>query len=119
MPLLRRSPALRSPYPHPGRGSTRLPPGRLYPPKARTTATGMRRFRNDLSTEQLLLARVHLEAVVVPQQVQQPVHERPPPLLADDVGTEDDVAELARHRVGQRVTAVDREREDVRRLVDA
>ncbi len=56
--------------------------------------------------------------VVVAEQVQQPVHERRPPGLADDLRAEDRVAELARQPSAQRVAAVDREREHVGRLVD-
>src|SRR4051794_30170276 len=101
------------PYPHPGRGSTRLPRGRRYAAKAHRCATGDCEFRADSSTEELLLARIHSGAVVVSEQVQQPVHERPAPLVADDLGTQDDVTELARHAVRQRIAAVDRERQDV------
>ena len=57
--------------------------------------------------------------MLVAEQVQQPVHERRPPLLADDLRAEDDVAERARHPVGQLVPPVDREGEHVGRLVDA
>src|SRR4051794_9593483 len=121
MRALRRRGAARAPppYPHPGRGSTRLPPGRHYPAKARTAATGTRRCRADSSTEQLPFARLHLGAVVVAEEVQKPVDERPVPVVSDDRGAEDDVAELAGNPVRQRVAAVDREREHVRGLVDA
>ena len=44
--------------------------------------------------------------------------ERGPPLLADDLRAENDVAELARHAVGSSLAGVDREGEDVGRLVD-
>ena len=37
------------------------------------------------------LAGFHLGAVLVAEQVQQPVHERRPPLLADELRAEDDV----------------------------
>jgi hypothetical protein len=47
------------------------------------------------------------------------VDERPAPVLADDLGAEDDVAERARLTRRQRLEPVDRERENVRRLVDA
>ena len=47
------------------------------------------------------------------------MHERRAPRVADDLRAEDDVAELPRHAVRQLVAAVDREREHVRRLVDA
>src|SRR6185312_12171967 len=47
------------------------------------------------------------------------MHERPAPLLPHDVGADDDVAELARHAVGQRGEPVDREGERVGRLVGA
>ena len=58
-------------------------------------------------------------AVVEPEQVQDPVDERPAPLLADDLRADDDVAERPRDAVRQLVEAVDREREHVGRLVDA
>ena len=45
--------------------------------------------------------------------------ERPAPLRPDHLRAEDDVAELARHSVGQRGEPVDREGERVGRLVDA
>ena len=61
---------------------------------------------------------LHLGAVLVAQEMQQPVHEWPPPLVADDLRAEDDVAELAGHAGGQRVAAVDREREHVGGFVD-
>ena len=70
-------------------------------------------------SEDLALAPFHLVAVVVAEQVQDPVHERPPPLVADDLRADDDVAERPRDAFGQLVEAVDREREHVRRLVDA
>src|ERR671932_578412 len=41
------------------------------------------------------LLRLHLRPVVVPEQVQQAVHERRPPLVADDLRAENGVAELA------------------------
>src|SRR6476469_8714458 len=41
------------------------------------------------------------------------------PILADDLRTEDDIAELSGDAGGERVAAVDREREHVGRLVDA
>jgi hypothetical protein len=56
--------------------------------------------------------------VLVPEQVQHAVHERPPPLVADDLRADGDVAERARDPLGQRLAAVEREREDVGRLVD-
>src|SRR5688572_32144134 len=46
------------------------------------------------------------------------VHQRLAPALPDDLGTEDDVAQRAGLPVRKLVTAVEREREDVRRLVD-
>src|SRR5262245_66059417 len=49
--------------------------------------------------------------------MQEPVDERRPPFLADDLRAEDRVAQLARDTVGQLLAAVDREREDVGRLV--
>src|SRR3954468_1587034 len=50
--------------------------------------------------------------------MQQPVRERPPPVVADDLGTENDIAERTRYAFRNLVAAVDREREDVGRLVD-
>ena len=70
-------------------------------------------------SEDLALAPFHLVAVPIPEQVQDPVHERPPPLLTDDRGADDDVAERPRDAFRQLVEAVDREREHVGRLVDA
>src|SRR3954471_16671781 len=70
------------------------------------------------SWEQLLLARLHLVPVVVAEQVQQPVRERPAPLGADDLRAEDDIAERARYSFRDLVAAVDREREHIGRLVD-
>src|SRR5207248_495376 len=64
-----------------------------------------------------LLARLHLVAVVVAEQVQHAVRERPPPGLSDHGRTEDDVAEHARHTLVNRPDAVDRERQDVGHLV--
>ena len=61
---------------------------------------------------------LHLLAVVVAEQVEQPVRQRRAPRLADDRGAEDDVAERARQAFRQLVAAVDREREHVGRLVD-
>ena len=46
------------------------------------------------------LSRLHLRPVVVPEQVQQPVHERRAPLVADDLRAEDDVAERRGTPVG-------------------
>src|SRR5918995_4300956 len=50
--------------------------------------------------------------------MEETVDERPAPLGLDDLGAEDDVAELARHTVGELVPPVDRKGEDVGRLVD-
>ena len=57
-------------------------------------------------------------AVVVAEQVQETVDERLAPVLADDLGTDDDVTELARHARRQLLAAVDRKREHVGGLVD-
>ena len=65
------------------------------------------------------LACLHRVAVVVPEQVQQAVDERRAPRVADDVRAEHDVAERARDAGRHLVAAVEREREHVRRLVDA
>src|SRR5690348_8922491 len=51
--------------------------------------------------------------------MQERVHQRAAPLLAHDVGADDDVPELARHAVGQRAEPVDRKGERVRCLIDA
>ena len=64
------------------------------------------------------LAPLHLLAVVVAEQVEQAVGQRRPPGVADDGRAEHDIAERARKALGQLVAAVDREREDVGRLVD-
>ena len=56
--------------------------------------------------------------VVVAEQVQQTVGQRPAPVVADDLRAEHHVAERARHARGEVVAAVDREREHVGRLVD-
>src|SRR4029079_17673221 len=65
------------------------------------------------------LARLHRRPVLVTEEMEQPVDERPAPLLADHLRAEDDVTERSRLPVRQRRRAVDRERQDVRRLVDA
>ena len=62
--------------------------------------------------------RFHRGAVLVAEQVQEPVHERRPPRLPDDLRAEDDVAERPRHPRRQLLPPVDREGEDVGRLVD-
>src|SRR6186997_2729256 len=66
---------------------------------------------------QLRLASLHLGAVVVAEQVQEPVDERGAPRVADDLRAEDGVAELTWHASGELVPPVDREREHVRGLV--
>ena len=65
------------------------------------------------------LPRLHLDAVVVADEVQDRVHERRPPRVADDLRAEDDVAELARYARRQRLSAVDRKRERIGLLVHA
>src|SRR5665213_1717737 len=70
------------------------------------------------SPKQLLLARLHLVSVVVAEQVQQPVRQRPAPFLAHHLRAEHDVAECTRHSFGDVLAAVDRERQHVGRLVD-
>ena len=67
----------------------------------------------------LLLARRHLGAVVVAEEVQKPVDERPAPLRPYDLRAQHHVAERARDTLGDVVTTVERERQDVGRLVDA
>ena len=64
------------------------------------------------------LPRLHLIAVVVADEVQHGVHERPAPRVADDLRADDDVAELPRQARRQLVARVERERERIRRLVD-
>ena len=64
------------------------------------------------------LPLLHLRPVIVADQVQKRVDERPAPVLANDFGTNDRVAELAREALGNPVARVDREREHVGRLVD-
>src|SRR5579863_7029342 len=82
-------------------------------------ATATKPARVISPAEQLALEREHLavvEFVVHPDQVQRPMHDR----LAQVGGVlraDHDIAELARSD-GQLVVAVDREREDVGRLVD-
>ena len=66
-----------------------------------------------------LLACLHIGPVVVPDEMEQRMDERLPPVRADDVRADDDVAELARQAVRQLVEAVEREGERVGRLVDA
>ncbi len=68
--------------------------------------------------ENLALALLHPVAVVEAEQMEDPVHEWPPPLVADDLRADDDVAERARNAVGELVEAVDRKREHVGLLVD-
>src|SRR6185312_276462 len=70
------------------------------------------------SRDELRLAARHLVAVVVAEQVEEAMDERPTPFVADHLRTDDDVAELARHALGELVAPVDREREDVGGLVD-
>src|SRR5688572_15823360 len=57
--------------------------------------------------------------MLVPEQVEEAVHERCAPGVTDDLRAEDDVPELARHAVREGLAAVDRKREHVRGLVDA
>jgi hypothetical protein len=65
-----------------------------------------------------LLVPFHVLPVLVAEKVQEPVHEGPPPLGADELGAENDVAELARDALGELVPPVDRKREDIGGLVD-
>src|SRR3954451_7322700 len=65
------------------------------------------------------LAALHLVTVLEAEQVENPVHERPAPLLGDDLGADHDVAECAWHPVRQLIETVDRKREDVGGLVHA
>src|SRR5215471_21633241 len=57
--------------------------------------------------------------MVVPDEVEDGVHERCLPLVAHDLRADDDVAELAGQLLGEIVARVERERERVGRLVDA
>src|SRR5256885_15668393 len=61
----------------------------------------------------------HLGPVVVADEVQEPVHERLPPGLADDLRAQDRVTELARQPGLERLTRVDRKGEHVGHLIDA
>src|SRR5947207_1974674 len=56
--------------------------------------------------------------MVVADEVQHRVHQRPAPVVAGHLRADDDVAELARQSFRQVVERVHRERERVRRLVD-
>ena len=56
--------------------------------------------------------------MVVPDQVENGMHERPAPRLAHHLGTQDDVAELPGHAIGKLVTSIDRKCERVCFLVD-
>ena len=56
--------------------------------------------------------------MVVPEQVQQAVHERRSPRVPDHRRAEDDIPERARHALRQLVPSVEREREDVGLLVE-
>ena len=64
------------------------------------------------------LSRLHLRPVIVPEQVEERMDERSPPLLSHDLRTDDRVAELPRRPVGHSFALVDRECEHVGRLVD-
>src|SRR5687767_5832982 len=64
------------------------------------------------------LPALHLRPVVVAEEVQEAVNERPVPGRADDLWAEHDVAELTWYAGGELVAPVDRERQDVGRLVD-
>src|SRR6187200_956488 len=64
------------------------------------------------------LAGLHGRPMLVTEQMEQPVHERPVLLVADHLRAEDDVPERTRLALRQGRRAVDREREDVGRLVD-
>src|SRR5262245_32415957 len=57
--------------------------------------------------------------MVVADEMEQRMHERASPRVSHHVRTDDDVAELPRHAVGERCEPVDRESERVRRFVDA
>jgi len=65
------------------------------------------------------LAPLHLGSVLEAEEMQETVHERCAPPLSDDLWTQDRVAELARDAGLQRLAAVDGERENVGRFVDA
>ena len=47
------------------------------------------------------------------------MHERSAPRVADDLRADHDVSERTRHTLGDLLPPVEREREDIRRLVDA
>jgi predicted TIM-barrel fold metal-dependent hydrolase len=61
----------------------------------------------------------HLGAVVIANQVQHGMNQRPAPGVAHDLRADDDVAQLPRHSGRDRLAAVDRKGERVRLLVDA
>src|SRR5215210_5860711 len=75
--------------------------------------------RPTASAPEPALATAHLVAVVVAEQVEQPVDERALPGRADHLGTQHHVAELTGHGGRKLLAAVDREREHIRRLVDS
>jgi hypothetical protein len=56
--------------------------------------------------------------MIVPQQVEERMDERLAPLLSDDLGADDRIAELPRKPVGHLLALIDREREHVGLLVD-
>src|SRR5687767_2923584 len=64
------------------------------------------------------LSRLHLRPVIVPEQMEQRVDQRPAPGLPHDFWADDRVTELSRESVGHLVPLVDRERKHVSRLVD-
>src|SRR5436190_18671144 len=64
------------------------------------------------------LLRFHLGAVLVPEQVQEPVDERLPPRLPHHLRADDRVAELAWHSGRQTPAPIDRERENIGWLID-
>src|ERR671919_236406 len=81
-----------------------------FPPRER--AKGEQRSRLELP-----LAAFHPFPVLVAEQVQEAVHERAPPGVADHLRTDDDVAELARNALRKLLATVDRKGEHVRLLV--
>src|SRR5215831_666942 len=84
----------------------------LLPLKSKAKAVSDTRNVSDtIASCQFRLPPLHLLTVVVAEQVEQAVRQRPAPLLAHDGGAQHDVAERPRDPIGKLVTTVDRERE--------
>jgi hypothetical protein len=82
-------------------------------------AVGYLVFSGEVATRSSrFLTRLHCRSMLVPEHMQDAVHERRTPLVADHLRAEDDVTDRARHALGHLVAPVERKREHVRRLVD-